>query len=151
MIGTAASLAFVPLLILAHRRLLRAWGLRFGESFGLGPAPGGGRRLGLGLPTLLAVGQLGESVIDIAGRWLGLTTHWTEWFDRDLVWGPPALVGLTLFDTVVLTPVFEEIGFRGLLFATLRRHFGTSVPSGLSPAFFPPAHPYGVLGFAPAD
>jgi len=148
MIGTATNLAFVPLLILAHRRLLRPSGLRFGESFGLVPAPGGGRRLGLVLLTLLAVGQLGESVIDIAGRWLGLTTHWTEWFDRDLVWGPPALVGLTLFDTVVLTPVFEEIVFRGLLFATLRRRFGTSVAAVLSAAIFAVAHGYGVLGFA---
>jgi len=138
----------VPVLVLAHRRLLRPSGLRFGETFGLVPVAGGGPRLALVFLALLAVGQLGEGVMDVAGRWLGLSAHWTEWFDRDLVWGAPVVVGVTLLDTVVLTPVFEEIVFRGLLFATLRRRFGTSVAAVLSAAIFAVAHGYGVLGFA---
>ena len=148
MLGTATNLAFVPVLVLAHRRLLRPSGLRFGETFGLVPVAGGWRRLALVFLALLAVGQLGEGVMDVAGRWLGLSAHWTEWFDRDLVWGAPLVVGVTLLDTVVLTPVFEEIVFRGLLFATLRRRFGTSVAAVLSAAIFAVAHGYGVLGFA---
>jgi membrane protease YdiL (CAAX protease family) len=148
MLGTATNLAFVPVLVLAHRRLLRPSGLRFGESLGLVPVAGGGRNLALVFLTLLAIGQLGEGVMDVAGRWLGLSAHWTEWFDRDLVWGAPVVVGVTLLDTVVLTPVFEEIVFRGLLFATLRRRFGWSVAAVLSAAIFAVAHGYGVLGFA---
>ena len=148
MLGTVTNLAFVPVLVLAHRRLLRPSGLRFGETFGLVPVAGGWRRLALVFLALLAVGQLGEGVMDVAGRWLGLSAHWTEWFDRDLVWGAPLVVGVTLLDTVVLTPVFEEIVFRGLLFATLRRRFGTSVAAVLSAAIFAVAHGYGVLGFA---
>jgi len=148
MLGTATNLAFVPVLVLAHRRLLRPSGLRFGETFGLVPVAGGGPRLALVCLALFAVGQLGEGVMDVAGRWLGLSAHWTEWFDRDLVWGAPVVVGVTLLDTVVLTPVFEEIVFRGLLFATLRRRFGTSVAAVLSAAIFAVAHGYGVLGFA---
>jgi len=148
LIGAATNLSFVPLLVLAHRRLLRPSGLRFGESFGLVPVPGGVRKLALVVLTLLAVGQLGEGVMDIAGRWLGLSAHWTEWFDRDLVWGSRVVVGLTLFDTVILTPVFEEIVFRGLLFATLRRRFGVGAAALLSAAIFAVAHGYGVLGFA---
>ena len=148
MLGTVTNLAFVPVLVLAHRRLLRPSELRFGESFGLVPVAGGWRRLALVFLALLAVGQLGEGVMDVAGRWLGLSAHWTEWFDRDLVWGAPLVVGVTLLDTVVLTPVFEEIVFRGLLFATLRRRFGTSVAAVLSAAIFAVAHGYGVLGFA---
>jgi len=106
----------------------------------------GARRLVLVILTLLALGQLGEGVMDMAGRWLGLSAHWTEWFDRDLVWGSRGLVGMTIFDTVVLTPVFEEIVFRGLLFATLRRRFGLGTAAMLSAAIFAVA--YGVLGFA---
>jgi len=148
MLGTVTNLAFVPVLVLAHRRLLRPSELRFSDSFGLVPVAGGGRSLALVFLALLAVGQLGEGVMDVAGRWLGLSAHWTEWFDRDLVWGAPLVVGVTLLDTVVLTPVFEEIVFRGLLFATLRRRFGTSVAAVLSAAIFAVAHGYGVLGFA---
>jgi membrane protease YdiL (CAAX protease family) len=57
-------------------------------------------------------------------------------------------VAATIFDTVVLTPVFEEIIFRGLLFATLRRRFGTGTAAVLSASIFAIAHGYGVLGFA---
>jgi membrane protease YdiL (CAAX protease family) len=146
--GLATNLAFVPVLILADRRLVRPAGMRFGESFGLVPIAGGVRRLGLVVLALLGIGQLGEGVMDLAGRWLGLSSHWTEWFDPDLAWGPRIDVAATIFDTVVLTPVFEEIVFRGLVFATLRRRFGTGAAAGLSASIFAIAHGYGVLGFA---
>ncbi len=103
LIGAATNLSFVPLIALASRYLIRPSGLRLSESFGLVPTPDGARRLVLVVLTLLALGQVGEGVIDLAGRWLGLSAHWTEWFDRDLVWGSRTVVGLTVFDTVVLT------------------------------------------------
>lgn len=49
---------------------------------------------------------------------------------------------------VVLTPVFEEILFRGLLFATRRRGLGAPGAAVASGAFFALAHGYGALGFA---
>ena len=137
-----------PVLVLAHRRLVRPAGMRFGQSFGLVPVPGGVRSLGLVVLALLGVGQLGEGAMDFAGRWLGLSSHWTEWFDPDLAWGPQIEVAATIFDTVVLTPVFEEIIFRGLLFATLRRRFATGTAAVLSASIFAIAHGSGVLGFA---
>jgi uncharacterized protein len=148
MLGTATNLSFVPVLILTQRRLLGPRGLGFGDGFGLIPVAGGGRRFAFAFLTLFALGQLGESGMDIAARWLGLSAHWTEWFDADMVWGTPLTVGLTIFDTVLLTPVFEEIVFRGLLFATLRRRFGAGTAAVLSAAIFAVAHGYGVLGFA---
>ena len=148
MFGLVTNLAFVPVLILAHQRLVRPAGMRFGQSFGLVPVPGGVRSLGLVVLALLGVGQLGEGAMDFAGRWLGLSSHWTEWFDPDLAWGPRIEAAATIFDTVVLTPVFEEIIFRGLLFATLRRRFGTGTAAVLSASIFAIAHGYGVLGFA---
>ncbi|HKD32704.1 MAG TPA: type II CAAX endopeptidase family protein [Gaiellaceae bacterium] len=148
LIGATTNLSFVPLIVLAWWYLMRPSGRGFIESFGLTPTLAGARRLMLVILTLLALGQLGEGVMDMAGRWLGLSAHWTEWFDRDLVWGSRGLVGMTIFDTVVLTPVFEEIVFRGLLFATLRRRFGLGTAAMLSAAIFAVAHGYGVLGFA---
>jgi membrane protease YdiL (CAAX protease family) len=148
MFGLVTNLAFVPVLILADRRLVRPAGMRFGESFGLVPVAGGVRNLGLVLLALLGVGQLVEGAMDFAGRWLGLSSHWTEWFDPDLAWGPRIDVAAAILDAVVVTPVFEEIVFRGLLFATLRRRFGTGAAAVLSAAIFAIAHGYGVLGFA---
>ena len=148
LIGATTNLSFVPLVYLAWRFLMRPSGRRLSESFGLAPTSDGARRLVLVILTLLALGQLGEGVMDLAGRLLGLSAHWTEWFDRDLVWGSRAVVGMTIFDTVILTPIFEEIVFRGLLFATLRRRFGLAPAAVLSAAIFAGAHGYGVLGFA---
>jgi uncharacterized protein len=148
LLGVATNLSFVPLLVLAQRFLIRPAGLGAGETFGLAPTRAGAGRLVLVVLTLLALGQVGEGIIDVAGRWMGFSAHWTEWFDRDLVWGSRTVVGLTVFDTVVLTPIFEEIVFRGLLFATLRRRFGVSEAAVLSAAVFAIAHGYGVIGFA---
>ena len=148
LIGATTNLSFAPLIFLAWLFLVRPSGLRLTESFGLAPAAAGARRLVLVILTLLALGQLGEVIMDMAGRWLGFSAHWTEWFDRDLVWGSRPLVGMTIFDTVVLTPVFEEIVFRGLLFATLRRRFAVGPAAALSAAMFAVAHGYGALGFA---
>jgi hypothetical protein len=47
MFSLVTNLAFVPVLILAYRRLVRPAGMRFGESFGLVPVAGGVRSLGL--------------------------------------------------------------------------------------------------------
>lgn len=148
LVGAATNLSFVPLIFLAWRFLIRPSGRRLSESLGLVPTSDGARRLVLVILTLLALGQLGEGVMDLAGRLLGLSAHWTEWFDRDLVWGSRAMVGMTILDTVILTPIFEEIVFRGLLFATLRRRFGVAPAAVLSAAVFAGAHGYGVLGFA---
>jgi membrane protease YdiL (CAAX protease family) len=148
LIGAATNLSFVPLIVLAWRFLTRPAGQRLSESFGLVLLPRGAARLVLVVLTLLALGQLGEGVMDLTGRWVGLSAHWTEWFDRDLVWGSRAVVGMTIFDTVILTPICEEIVFRGLLFGTLRRRLPLAPAAVLSAAIFAIAHGYGILGFA---
>jgi hypothetical protein len=66
MFGLVTNLAFVPVLILAHQRLVRPAGMRFGQSFGLVPVAGGVRSLGLVVLALLGVGQLGEGAMDFA-------------------------------------------------------------------------------------
>jgi len=147
-LGVATNAAFLPVLLLARRRLLAPAGVPFAEGLGLVPSAGGLRRLLFVFLAVLSLGQLGGVVIDLVGRRFGLTAHWTEWFDRDLAWGPPLVVALTILDTVVLTPIFEEIVFRGLVFATLRRRFGVPGAAVLSAGIFAIAHGYGVLGFA---
>jgi len=147
-LAAAANLAFLPAILLAQRRLLRPAGLGLREGFGLA-APG--RDLGSlagALLAVLALGQAGQWGIDTVARTLDLSSHWTEWFEPDLAWGGRAVVAVTLVDVVMLTPLFEELLFRGLLFATLRRGLGAPGAVVLSAAIFALAHGYGVLGFA---
>ncbi len=140
--------ASLPLLVLADRHLLRPVGLGFWEGLGLQPIPGALGRLGLATLAVAALDFLGEAVLGLVADGLALTSHWTEWFDADLVWEPLPVVATTLVDYVVLAPVFEELVFRGLLFGTLRRRFGLGTSALLSAGLFALAHGYGWVGFA---
>ncbi|HJU04883.1 MAG TPA: CPBP family intramembrane glutamic endopeptidase [Nitrospiraceae bacterium] len=141
-------LAGLPLLIMAQRHLLIPASLGFAEGLGLTLVESGGRRLIVALAALVAAGLLGEWALSTLGTWLDLSTHWTEWFDPDLVWGETSVLIISLIEFVVFAPLLEELTFRGLLFGTLRRQFGPGLSIFLSAAVFAGAHGYGVLGFA---
>ncbi len=138
--------ASLPLLILAHRHLLRPAGLGFRRGLGLWPTLAGWRRVSVVVPFLLAAGMVGEWGIAVAAEAADLSSHWTEWFIEKLTWGPPSVLAVSLVEIVVFAPIFEEIVFRGLLFATLRRKFGWIASAGLSGAIFAVMHGYGALG-----
>jgi membrane protease YdiL (CAAX protease family) len=96
--------------------------------------------------TLVGLGLAGDwAASAFAGRF-GKSSHWTEWFDEDLVWGDGADAALALLSAVVAAPFFEEVIFRGLLFATFRRRFGLVVSAFASALIFAAAHGYGWVG-----
>ena len=97
--------------------------------------------------ALLAAGALGEVGLGLVARGLGVAAHWSEWFDPELAWGTTPILAAALADVVILTPVLEEIVFRGLLFATLRRRLPLAAAAPASAAVFALAHGYGLLGF----
>jgi hypothetical protein len=142
------NLAFLPVILVARRRLLRPWGLDVARGFGLALTRADTGRLLRVAVVLVAAGQLGDWTLGATSRAFGVTSHWTEWFDRDLVWGAWPVVLVSLVDTVVVTPVFEELVFRGLLFGTLRRRLAPAPAAVVSAGVFALAHGYGVLGFA---
>jgi CAAX protease family protein len=145
--GLSLPLVYVPVLLLAGRRLLAPAGLGFAGGFGLRPRPGGWLPLarmaailaGLGIAIDIALGLMSEAA--------GVPSHWTEWFDEDLAWGSQGVLVASLLGTVVFAPVLEEIVFRGLLYGTLRRWVGWPAAAVLSAAVFAAAHGYGVAGF----
>jgi membrane protease YdiL (CAAX protease family) len=141
-------LMFLPTLLLARRHLLRPWGLDLAAAFGLRPEPGGIRRLLLATFMLIGIGTLADFAISLIAENLRLSTHWTEWFSEDLVWGGPAALVTALVEVLVLAPVLEELVFRGLLYGTLRRCLGPLSAAAVSAGLFAVGHGYGMSGLA---
>jgi len=96
--------------------------------------------------VLAGATTLGDLAILWLGDLLGVAVHWTEWFLEDLVWGNYLELGLLLFALIVLGPIFEELLFRGLIFATLRQRFSFGVAAATSAALFSTVHGYGIAG-----
>ena len=140
-------LMYLPLLLLVWRGLLRPAGLGFVTAFGLRLRPGGGRPCAQAVLALVAAGLVIDLGLGLLGGALGLTSHWAEWFDADLAWGGPAVVGVTLLGSIVFAPVFEELIFRGLLYGTLRTRLAWQLAAAGSGLVFALAHGYGVIGF----
>lgn len=142
----AIPLTNLPILLLARRHLFGPTGVGFMQSLGLRPVPAAWGRLGLMLAALLAAALLGEWGLGRVAEAWDLSSHWTEWFDGDLVWGSGLLLAISLLEYVLLAPLFEELVFRGLLFATLRRKYGWGMAAAISAGIFALAHGYGILG-----
>jgi membrane protease YdiL (CAAX protease family) len=143
----AIPLTNLPVCLLAQRWLLKPEGRSFTDGLGLRPHPVALRRTVSLVPLFLIAGLVVEWALGKAGDAWRLAGHWTEWFDPILVWGDGLELALSLFEYVVLAPAFEELVFRGLLFATLRRRYGWGAAGSISAGLFAVAHGYGVLGF----
>ncbi len=140
-------LMYLPLLLLVWRGLLAPGGLGFVAAFGLWPRPGGWRACAQATLALAAAGLIIDLGLGLLGAPLGLTSHWAEWFDADLAWGPPVAVAVTLLGSILFAPVFEELIFRGLLYGTLRTRLAWPLAALTSGLVFALAHGYGVTGF----
>jgi membrane protease YdiL (CAAX protease family) len=145
--AVAIPVANVPLLAMAYYYLLRPIGLNLWTGFGLSI---GSRQFGRLTGVVLAVvaaGLWGEWVMSRMAELLQLTNHWTEWFDPDLVWGSGSVLTISLLEYVVFAPIFEELAFRGILYAILRRRLAPLPAALISASVFALAHGYGVIGF----
>src|SRR5262245_17243393 len=135
-----------PLLFLAYRHLFRPSGMTFDGGFGLEIGWARAGRLVAAVLAVVAVGLWGGWVIDRLSEPFHLTSHWAEWFDADLVWASPSMTAISLIEYVVFAPLFEELAFRGLLFAILRRKFSFLPAALMSAGIFGIAHGYGLVG-----
>jgi membrane protease YdiL (CAAX protease family) len=141
-----SNLFFLPMLLLARHHLMRPAGLGLRDGVGLSLVPGSGWRLFVVVIALLGIGLAGDWAASTFAARRGKSSHWTEWFDEDLVWGGGADAALAILSAAVAAPFFEEVIFRGLLFATFRRHFGLVVSAFASALIFAAAHGYGWVG-----
>lgn len=142
----AIPMTNVPLLALAYYHLFRPAGMTFEEGFGLSLPWGHFGRLLVAVLAVVAAGLWGEWVMARLSEQWHLASHWTEWFDGDLVWGSPSVTMVSLLEYVIFAPLFEELAFRGLLFAILRRKFSFLPAALISAGIFGLAHGYGAVG-----
>jgi uncharacterized protein len=96
---------------------------------------------------VVALGLVGDWLIVIGGEAFQSSVHWTEWFVPQLVWGSRMELVKTVTEFVVLAPIFEELIFRGILFATLRKKFNFLTSMMVSGLLFALAHGYGLVAF----
>ena len=142
----AIPLANVPLLLLAYRYLFRPSGMTFDAGFGLEIGWANAGRLVAAVLAVVAAGLWGGWIMDRLSEPFHLTSHWSEWFDADLVWATPSMTAISMAEYVVFAPLFEELAFRGLLFAILRRKFSFLPAALISAGIFGIAHGYGLVG-----
>jgi hypothetical protein len=132
---------------LIQRHLLAPNGLNLASAFGLNPLRVGvGRVLGLTL-VLLTVDIVGSLAINWVMWKLGFQPHWSEGINERWIWGPWSTALLSSVDAVVWAPIFEEIGFRGLLYITLRTRLSPVTAAVVSSALFSGTHLNSLAGF----
>ncbi|GJL49277.1 MAG: hypothetical protein NPIRA01_05040 [Nitrospirales bacterium] len=142
----SSIILYVPIPLVLYYYLLRPKGQSLRQVFGLQLRHGKTGVLFLSVLSLFACGLFGDLVISVAGDTIGKSTHWTEWFNDSLVWGDITDLAILFLEVVVLAPVFEEIIFRGIVYASLRRRFGWVWSAVLSTAIFAIVHGYGIVG-----
>jgi membrane protease YdiL (CAAX protease family) len=139
--------ASIPMLLLIHIHLLKPRGLNLKKAFGLSIWQPGLRQFFLITLALLAMDMLGQLAIGW-GTWkLGLGDHWAAGIQERLVFGPQATVIWSTINIVLWTPVMEEIGFRGLIYTTLRSRIGPTLAIVISATLFSALHLKSVAGF----
>ena len=139
--------ASIPMLLFIHYALLKPRGMNLISAFGLS-LRGVRLRNFLALTgALLALEMIGLMFIGW-GTWkLGLDNHWAQGIQERLVFGPTETVIFSMINIVIWTPIFEEIGFRGLLYTTFRARFTPTVAMVISAALFSALHLKSLSGF----
>lgn len=136
-----STLMNVPLFAYAALGLLPAAGLSVRAGLGLAVRPGTWGRM-----TIIAASAVAASMLfTLLAQKLGLAIPgWREWF-ADLS-QPEESTGLFVVCKIAVAPVLEELGWRGLLFATLRSRLGFWASASISALFFAALHGYGPAG-----
>lgn len=86
-------------------------------------------------------------LISWAGWKLGLDPHWSHGVQERMIFGPWQSTMLSGINLVVWAPIFEELGFRGLVYISLRSRFVPVTAALLSASLFSALHLYSLPGF----
>lgn len=139
--------ASLPMLWLIQHYLLKPRGLTLRRAFGLCAPATGWQHFFTTTGALLALDWIGVLLIGWGTWQLGLGSHWTEGMQERLVFGTQQTVILSTINIVVWAAIFEEIGFRGLIYTTLRQRLTPTTAIVISALIFASLHLYSLAGF----
>jgi len=139
--------ASIPMLWLIHHYLLRPRGKNLINGFGLSLKGVNIRDLIFVTGALLALELIGLLLIGW-GTWkIGFENHWAHGIHERLVFSPTETVIFSIVNIIVWAAIFEEIGFRGLLYTTLRSHLSPTRAIVISAFIFSALHLQTLSGF----
>lgn len=139
--------ASLPMLWLIRQRLLKPRGLGLRSAFNLHLSNIGWRKLLTVSLAFLAIEWFGTVLIGWLGWKLGIGGHWAEGIQERMIFGPTQTIWLSTINIVLWAAIFEELGFRGLVYTTLRSRFNAKLAIIVSAALFSALHLYSLTGF----
>jgi len=139
--------ASLPMLWLIYRHLLKPRGLNLISAFGLSLGEVKFRDFFALTGALLALELIGLMLIGWGTWQLGLGSHWAQGIQERLVFGPTETVVFSVINIIVWTPIFEEIGFRGLLYTSFRQRLSPTLAIVISAMLFSILHLKSLNGF----
>ncbi len=149
-LGWATPVLLLPVVMLCSRRLFAPHvdsSDPLLEGLGVNPPD-------RSLPSMLVNSLMPMSVVLLGGvavrrvLWLtGLEAHFVDVVVEPLIWGGPVGTALVTLEVVAWAPLLEEVIFRGVVYATARRHLAPSVAVPVTALLFGALHLYSLGGF----
>lgn len=125
----------LPLFWFVRRRLVAPFGSTYAATFGLRGLRGPWRWTAFTI-ALYALGRVGAHAITDVVRALGASSHWSEGIDAGVIWSPAPVAAFGIAVTCIMAPIAIELGFRGVFYATMRRHYTPVRAALLTAALF---------------
>lgn len=140
-------LASLPMLWLVHRYLLRPRNMSLASAFGFRLSTRTVLPL-IGITFAIIMLERSGALLISWSTWaLGYEPHWSDGLAERWMWGSWENTLMSSVNVVAWAPLFEEIGFRGLLYLTLRTRMKPLPAALLSAGTFSALHLYSLAGF----
>ncbi|UCE90014.1 MAG: CPBP family intramembrane metalloprotease [Pseudomonadota bacterium] len=140
-------LASLPMLWLIHRCLLKPRNMSLASAFGMQLNAKSLLPL-VGITFVVILVERSGALLITWSTWsLGFEPHWSDGLAERWMWGSWENTLLSSVNVVAWAPLFEEIGFRGLLYLTLRTRMKPLPAALLSAGTFSALHLYSLAGF----
>lgn len=133
-------LASLPMFLLAHYYLLSPRKLTVLSGYGMVVQNRQFIPLLLSCLILIGIERTGSYAIAWLVSVIGMNPHWASGISEAWLWGKPEAIQLGVLNAVLIAPVVEEFGFRGLLFISLRSRFSFRTAALISACLFAVFH-----------
>jgi len=133
---------------LMRRHILAPAGLRLRDAFGLRFAKQDVWQLAQITLILAGIEQFFSLISFVLASKSGWVPHWSESIVEDWIWKSRMTATMTGVDAVIWAPLLEEIGFRGLLYTSLRARLRPLAAAVATASLFASIHSfYSVSGW----